>query len=201
MDNYELNAAQLPTFGQRTALRLLTLFGWRLRFKPLPGPYGVAVVYPHTSNWDFVVGLLGKWAIGLPFNWLGKDALFRGPFGPLMRSWGGIATERSTSTGATARLAAAMRAAPWCWIAIAPEGTRSYRPHWRSGFYHLAVTARVPLLIVYLDYPNRVLGVVETIELSGDPQADMAAVAAAYRGHEGLHPELAAPIALSPPRA
>ena len=204
LKQFELQAAKLPTRGQRTALRILQLFGWRMLFKPLPGPRGVAVVYPHTSNWDFIIGLLGKWTLGLPFRWLGKASLFRGltgkTLGVLMRSWGGVPVERSASTGATEKLAATMHAAPWFWLALAPEGTRSYRPHWRSGFYHLAVTAKVPLQIVYIDYPNRELGVVDCIELTGDPALDMAAIAKAYEGHLGLHHELAAPITLSPER-
>lgn len=204
MDDYQLQPEALPTWRQRTALRLLHLFGWRMRYKPLPGPRGIAVVYPHTSNWDFFIGLLGKWALGLPFRWLAKDSFFRGlcgkTVGPLMRAWGGVPVERSTATGATGRLADAMQAADWFWLALAPEGTRGYRPNWRSGFYHLAVTAKVPLLIVYIDYPNKELGVVDTIDLCGDPERDMAAVAAAYAGHHGLHPELEAPIVLAPPR-
>lgn len=200
MSNYELRAASLPRFGQRLALRLLHLFGWKVRYKPLPGPHGVAIVYPHTSNWDFAVGLLGKWALGLPLRWLGKESLFRGPWAGIMRSWGGVAVERSSSTGATQRLADRMRESDWFWIALAPEGTRSYRAHLRSGFYHLAVMAKVPLLMVYMDYPNKELGVVDSIRLSGDQEIDMAAIAAAYKGHLGRHPELAAPIALAPPR-
>lgn len=200
MKNYQLQPATLPTRGQRTSLRLLHLFGWRVRFKPLPGPHGVAVVYPHTSNWDFIVGLLAKWAVGLPFRWLGKESLFKGVMGRAMRHWGGMPIERSTSTGATQRLAATMNAAEWCWIAITPEGTRSYRPHWRSGFYHLALAAKVPLVLVYIDFPNKELAVVDTLELTGDQQRDMAAIAAIYKGHNGLHPELEAPIVLAPPR-
>ncbi len=201
MDQYQLRPAALPELGQRVSLRLLALFGWRVRYKPLPGPHGVAVVYPHTSNWDFPVGLLAKWAVGLPFRWLGKESLFKGVLGVAMRAWGGMPVERSAATGATQRLAETMKAADWCWIALAPEGTRGYRPHWRSGFYHLALTAKVPLLVVYIDYPNKVLSVVDTLELSGDQQRDMAAIAAAYRGRHGLHPELEAPIVLAPPRA
>lgn len=201
MSNYELRAASLPRFGQRLSLRLLQVFGWKVRYKPLPGPHGVAIVYPHTSNWDFIVGLLGKWALGLPFRWLGKEALFNGPWGGIMRAWGGVAVERSSATGATGRLAEKMRQSDWFWLALAPEGTRSYKPHWRSGFYHLALAARVPLLIVYLDYPNKVLGVVDTIRLTGDQDADMAAIAAAYDGHKGFNPALACPITLAPPRA
>ena len=200
MSNYELRAASLPGLGQRTALRLLQLFGWKVRYKPLPGPHGVAIVYPHTSNWDFVVGLLGKWSLGLPFRWLGKESLFQGPWARMMRAWGGVPVERSASTGATERLAETMRKSSWFWLALAPEGTRSYRDHWRSGFYHLAVTAKVPMRIVYIDYPNKTLGVVDDLTMTGDPAVDMPAIAAAYEGHLGLHPELAAPIALAPRR-
>ena len=63
---------------QHFARRLLALFGWHVRFDGLPGPKGVAIVYPHTSNWDFVIGLLAKWSIGLPIRWIGKETLFRG---------------------------------------------------------------------------------------------------------------------------
>ena len=201
MSNYELRAASLPRFGQRAALRLLHLFGWKVRYKPLPGPHGVAIVYPHTSNWDFPVGLLGKWALGLPFRWLGKESLFRGPAGRLMRARGGVPVERNASTGATQRLADTMRKSSWFWLALAPEGTRGYQPFLRSGFYHLAVTANVPLLLVYFDYPKKELGVLDTIRLTGDQSIDMPAIEAAYRGHLGKHPELAAPIRLAPPRS
>ena len=199
MSDYLVSAA-LPAWRQLAALRLLHLAGWQVRYKALPGPHGLLVVYPHTSNWDFIVGLLTKWAIGLPFRFLGKDSLFKGPLGVVMRHWGGMAVERATSSGATERLAAAMRAEPWCWIAITPEATRGYKPHWRSGFYHLARAARVPLLLVYMDYPNKEVGLVDSLMLSGDQGADMAAIARAYAGRHGRFAQLEAPIVLAPPR-
>ena len=204
MSDYELQPAALPALGQRLSLRVLRMIGWRVLFKPLPGPHGVVVVYPHTSNWDFVIGLLGKWAVGLPFSWLGKESLFSGltgkTLGVLLRRWHGIAVERRSATGASARLAQNMLAADWCWIALAPEGTRSYRPNWRSGFYHLAITAKVPLLMVYMDYPNKTLSVVDTMMLTGDVEQDMSAIAAVFKGHHGLNPQAEAPIVLAPPR-
>ncbi len=200
MSNFELSAASLPRFSQRLALRLFHLCGWTMRYKPLPGRHGVAIVYPHTSNWDFVVGLLGKWAVGLPFRWLAKESLFRGPWAGIMRAWGGVPVERTASTGATQRLAETMKQSDWFWLALAPEGTRSYRPHLRSGFYHLALQAKVPLVIVYLDYPNKELGVIDTIKLTGDPAIDMPAIEAAYKGRLGKRPEMAAPITLAPPQ-
>lgn len=198
MSDHLLRPAALPTWGQRTSLRLLNLIGWNVRYKPLPGPHGIAVVYPHTSNWDFPIGLLAKWAVGLPFRWLAKDSLFKGPMGALMRYWGGIPVDRRAPQGATTRLAQQMLQSPWCWVAITPEGTRSHRPHWKSGFYRLAMAANLPLVLVYIDYKTRELGVVDFLTLSGDEDADMAAIARVYEGRQGLYPADAAPIRLAP---
>ena len=200
MEDHYLQPDDLPTWRRRSALRVLRLFGWRLRFRPLPGPRGIVVVYPHTSNWDFPIGLFGKWALDLPFRWLAKDSLFRGPLGKFMRYLGGEPVDRSTTSGTTLRQAERMLAADWYWLAITPEATRSYRPNWRSGFYHLALAAKVPLVLVYIDYPSKVLGVVDHLYLTGDREADMAAIAAVYAGHQGLLPENAAPIVLSEKR-
>ena len=197
MSEYLLHPAALPTWGQRTALRLLTMLGWRVYFKPLPGPHGIAVVYPHTSNWDFLIGLLGKWAVGLQFRWLAKDSLFRGVMGSVMRYWGGIAVDRSAPMGATRHLAQQMLASKWCWVAITPEGTRGYRPSWKSGFYHLAQAAKVPLLLVALDYRKKELRVVDTLELSGDSERDMEAIRTAYAECQALYPQHAAPVRLA----
>jgi 1-acyl-sn-glycerol-3-phosphate acyltransferase len=199
-DDY-LSPRDLPTRGQRGALRILNLFGWRMRYRPLPGPRGIVVVYPHTSNWDFVIGLFGKWALALPFRWLAKDAFFKGLTGKILGRWfrslGGEPVDRSTTTGMIARQAQRMLAADWYWLAITPEATRDYRPNWRSGFYYLALEARVPLAIVTLDYAKKVLGVVEHVHLTGDKAVDMAAIAAACAGHAGRHPQNAAPVVLS----
>lgn len=198
MQEYLMRPAQLPTWGQRTALRLLNLIGWNFYFKPLPGPHGIAVVYPHTSNIDFFVGLLAKWAVGLQFRWLAKDSLFRIPLlGKWFLALGGQPVDRSAATGMIQRQAERMNAADWYWLAITPEGTRGYRPHWKSGFYHLALEARVPLCLIYMDYPNKVLSVVDHVTLTGDQEADMATLRAVFEGHQGKHPENAAPIILS----
>ena len=200
--NYLLRTSSLPTWRQRAALRVLQLFGWTIRFKPMPGPHGIAVVYPHTSNWDFPVGLVAKWAVDVPFRWLAKESLFRGPTGALMRYWGGLPVERrSAPTGATQRLADRIHAADAMWVAITPEGSRAYRPHWKSGFYHLALAAQVPLVLIAIDYGNKEIRVTDALHLTGDQDADMAAIAASYQGVTALYPAQAAPIMLAPPRA
>jgi 1-acyl-sn-glycerol-3-phosphate acyltransferase len=194
-----IRPAGLPTWGQRTALRLLNLIGWNVYFKPLPGPHGIAVVYPHTSNFDFFVGLLAKWAVGLQFRWLAKDSLFRGAMGAVMRYWGGVAVDRSAPQGAIRRLAQTMLDEKWFWLAITPEGTRGYRPYWKSGFYRIALQAQVPLLLVSIDYGRKAVDVTKTLTLTGDEVADMAAIAKAYEDVKAMYPKDAAPIRLAEP--
>jgi 1-acyl-sn-glycerol-3-phosphate acyltransferase len=199
MEENLLRPPALPSWGQRTALRMLNLIGWNVYFKPLPGPHGIAVVYPHTSNIDFFIGLLAKWAVGMHFRWLAKDSLFRGVMGVVMRYWGGVAVDRSAPQGAIRRLAEDMLNSKWFWLAITPEGTRGYRPYWKSGFYRIALAARVPVLLVSIDYGRKVVDVTRAITLSGDEAADMAAIAAAYEGVQGKYPKDAAPIRLAEP--
>jgi 1-acyl-sn-glycerol-3-phosphate acyltransferase len=159
------------------------------------------VVYPHTSNWDFPVGLLAKWAVGLQFRWLAKDSLFRGLMGVIMRYWGGVAVDRSAPQGAIRRLADDMLASKWFWLAITPEGTRSYRPYWKSGFYRIALMAGVPLLLVSIDYRRKIVDVTKTMSLTGDEAADMAAIAKIYEGVQAKFPKDAAPIRLADPES
>jgi 1-acyl-sn-glycerol-3-phosphate acyltransferase len=198
MTDHYLTARSVSTFWQRFALCALALLGWRVNIAPLPGPRGVVIVYPHTSNWDFIIGLLAKWAIGIHFRWLGKEALFRGicgaTLGPVFRAWGGEPIERGTSTGAIERLAQRIRSADEYWLALAPEGTRKYRDNWRSGFYHIALTAGVPLGMASIDYAAKEVRLVSYATLTGDIDADLASIRRAYAACRGLKPECASPI-------
>lgn len=200
MANHLLTPISLPRWSQRISLRILQLFGWRMRFSPLPGTHGVVIVYPHTSNWDFPLGLLAKWVIGVPFHFLAKESFFRGitgaTIGRCMRAWGGEPIEHSAATGAIERLAQRIRAADSYWLVITPEGTRSYRDHWRSGFYHIALAARVPLVAAYIDYSSKEIGLVQHIDLTGDVETDLAGIRNAFEGRTGLHHAQAAQIAL-----
>jgi len=203
MPDHYLTSRNVATRKQRCAVRLLALFGWRVNFAPLPGPRGVVIVYPHTSNWDFVIGLLAKWAIGIRFRWLGKEALFKGVcgalLGPLFRYWGGVPVERGASTGAIERLAQQINAEEECWLALAPEGTRKYRDAWRSGFYHIALTAGVPVGLAGFDYATKEVRLVTYLMLTGDYTTDLASLREAYRGCRGMRPDCAAPIAFGAP--
>ncbi len=195
-----LTTKNVQTRMQRLAIFLFSLGGWKVRYQALPGPRGIIIVYPHTSNWDFVVGILAKWSIGMPFHFIAKSSLFEGltgaTVGRVLRYLGGEPVERGTSTGAIARLAATMNAADWYWLAITPEGTRGYKPHWRSGFYHIALAAKVPVGCVYFDFALKEVGLVDYINLSGNVAEDMANIRAILEPHPGCHPANAAPIEL-----
>lgn len=189
--------------GSALARALLRLAGWRLLFDGLPAAQGVAIVYPHTSNWDFVVGLVAKWAIGIPVTFWGKDSLFRVPlFGRWMRWVGGVPVDRSSSQGVVGTMAQALQAARrdgrFLWLALAPEGTRRLTAGWRSGFYHVALAAQVPLGLVCLDYARREVGFRTFLQLGGDLPSDLAAIAQALGPSVGRHPQQASPIRLNP---
>ena len=180
----------------RAALRA---FGWRIEFVAPPGPRGVLIVYPHTSNWDFVIGLAAKWAIGLPLRWVGKESLFLGftgaTLGRLMRSWGGRPVDRQRASGAVEQLAQLMRSEPWFWLALSPEGTRRRQDHLRSGFYHLALALQVPVGLAFIDYATKTIGVNRYVSMSGDVAADLDMLRSFYADKRGRHPHQAGAIA------
>ena len=187
--------------GSARARAVLRLAGWRLLFIGLPARQGVLIVYPHTSNWDFPVAMLAKWAVGLQVTFWGKDTLFKLPlFGRWLRWLGGVPVDRHSANGIVGQMASALTAArengDFMWLALSPEGTRKYSAAWRSGFYHVAQQAGVPLALVYLDYREREISVQHFIRLTGDVAADMAAIALVLSGRSGRNPIQAAPIRL-----
>lgn len=183
-----------PGLAQRLAYRLLALFGWRVDVRWPPEGHGVIIVYPHTSNWDFVVGIVARYALGLPVRWVGKDTLFRGPMGRVFKRWGGIPVNRRQSTGFIGQLQEAFAENPWMWVVITPEGTRSHSPYWKSGFYHLARAADVPVGLAFIDFGAKVVGLREYIRMTGDVDADLDRIRAAYAGKVGHTPANAGEI-------
>ena len=185
--------------GSRLARGLLRIMGWRVLFAGLPRLQGVAIVYPHTSNWDFIIGILAKWSIGIPAHFWGKASLFQVPFfGRWLRWVGGLPIDRSGPRGAVGQMVDTYdmhaRQGRLLWLGLAPEGTRKRTPGWRSGFYQLALGADVPLGIVRLDWGRREVRFMEFLTLSGDEAADYAQLNALFEGVSGYHPEKACPI-------
>jgi 1-acyl-sn-glycerol-3-phosphate acyltransferase len=191
--------------GSRLARALLAMAGWRVLEDGFPARQGVAIVYPHTSNWDFVVGVLAKWSIGIPVRFWGKDTLFDVPlFGRWLRWLGGMPIERHSPRGAVGAMVHTMREAvsrdELLWLALSPEGTRRRTEGWRSGFYQVALGAGVPLALVVLDYGKREVRVHDFLLLSGDSSADYARIAQGFDGVRGFQPGKASPVQPLPKR-
>jgi 1-acyl-sn-glycerol-3-phosphate acyltransferase len=187
--------------GSRMARNLLRLLGWQVHFEGFPTLQGIAVVYPHTTNWDAPVMFLAKWACGVQVMFWGKDTLFRIPLlGAWLRWIGGVPVKRTSKAGVVGQMVAlfAQHKADnaYFWLGLAPEGSRKYNPGWRSGFYQTAVKAQVPLCLIKLDYARREISVRDFITLTGDSAVDMKRIASIYKGVQGLVPANAAPVQL-----
>ncbi|MFN9449979.1 MAG: 1-acyl-sn-glycerol-3-phosphate acyltransferase [Rubrivivax sp.] len=189
--------------GSAVARWVLKSFGWTLDFDGLPGRQGVLALYPHTSNWDFVLAMLAKWGIGMPVAFWVKHSLLQVPLlGRWVRWIGGVAVRRDGPQGAVRgmqqQMEDAQREGRFMWLALAPEGTRSLTAGWRSGFYQVATGAGVPLALGHVDYQRKHVGILGFLQLSGDPDADMAAIAEAFANVQPYAPHLAGPVRLLP---
>lgn len=177
----------------RCASHVVRLIGWRvLVVEPVP-PRCVVVFYPHTSNWDLALGLLAKWIMDLHFKVLVKDTV---PFARWLAPWS-IPINRRARTGATAALAARFAAEDELRLVVAPEGTRSRTEHWKSGFYRLALEAKIPLALSFVDYARRETGIGACFVPTGNRDADMRTIAAFYAGKTARYPAQAGPVRLA----
>jgi hypothetical protein len=178
------------------AKRWLKMTGWSSESAPPPVPKAVVVSYPHTTNWDLAYALAVSRVHGIRVRWIGKHTLFRFPIGGLMRWLGGVPVDRSRNNNLVAAAAEMLRQSDNLYLLIPPEGTRSKSTHWRTGFYHIAREAGVPILLGYLDYPNKKGGFGEVFSPSGDLRADMEHFRQYYSDKHGLYLEKEGPIAL-----
>jgi 1-acyl-sn-glycerol-3-phosphate acyltransferase len=152
-------------------------------------PRLVMIVAPHTSNWDFLVGLFAKLALGLRGRFIGKHTLFRGPFGWFLRWLGGIPVDRRAPGGIVESSVEAMRVADKLYLVVAPEGTRKKTPAWKSGFYRIAHGAGVPILPVAFDYRKRAVVLGTLFQPSGDYDADLPVLRSAFNASMAYRPE------------
>lgn len=183
---------------KKIAQLILSALGWQLDAR-LPAEKKFVIIGAfHTSNWDFPLGILGMWALGLKASWVGKHTLFRGPLGPIFKRMGGIPVDRSVRTGFIQRVAALYKTRDEMALTIAAEGTRSKTAHWKTGFYFIALKARVPIALGYIDYRNKRLGVGGTLYPTGDINKDFDIIRDFYSDKSGLRPENQGPIALPP---
>ncbi len=185
---------------QPFAKALLQLIGWQVEGTLPDVPKFVLIVYPHTSNWDLPIGLLCAHALGLLSGWrygyMAKDSIFRGPSGPFFRWLGAIPINRRSATNVVDQMVAVFDHYETLMVAITPEGTRSKTPHWKSGFYHIALGAKVPIVLAFLDYKRRVGGLGPMFTPGGDINADLDLIRQFYGGVAAKFPHKAGEIRL-----
>jgi 1-acyl-sn-glycerol-3-phosphate acyltransferase len=143
-------------------------------------PKFIVVAAPHTSNWDLPHALAAGIQFGRRIHWMGKATIFKWPFGGLMRWLGGLSVDRSKSTNAVAAMVTVFAERDDLALVVAPAGTRSATVPWKSGFYHIAYGAKVPLVLAYIDYNRREVGIADTIIPTGNYEADLAQIQAVY---------------------
>jgi 1-acyl-sn-glycerol-3-phosphate acyltransferase len=144
---------------------------------------------PHTSNWDFPVGLMVCFALRLKVYWMGKASLFPPLLGSVMRWLGGIPVNREKTGNLVAATVDAYQRNPCLVVVVPPEGTRSKVRQWKTGFYYIAQGAGVPIALGYLDFAKKEAGLSTMFEPTGDIDADMAAIRAFYAGIKGRNPD------------
>lgn len=147
----------MMTFSQMLAAALLRAAGWRWGPFPLHLRKAVLVVGPHTSTWDFPVAMLARIAMGIKVKFVGKAELFRPPFGFLFRYWGGFPVRRSVKEDTVATVAKLFEAREEFLFGISPEGSRKHVTHLRTGFYHIAKAAGVPIVLIGMDFQKKTI--------------------------------------------
>ena len=190
----------MPTRGNAFSRGLgkafLKITGWRLQGALPDLPKFMIIAAPHTSNWDFVIGMAGVFAIGLNVHWMGKHTLFKRPFGCIMRGLGGVPIERAARHGVVDLIVEEFRRREQFLLAITPEGTRGRVDKWKTGFYYIALQSKLPVVPGFLDFGRKHLGFGPMIHPSGDADADLRLIRDFYANIQGKRPELFSPDAI-----
>ncbi|HET7796611.1 MAG TPA: lysophospholipid acyltransferase family protein [Nevskia sp.] len=170
-----------PSLATAMCRWLLGVFGWRM-VGDLPDIAKVVVIAaPHSTNWDVIWGLLFKISLRLDVHFIGKREAFVWPLGPILRAFGGIPVDRSAAHGLVGEMRRQFETRDRFWLALAPEGTRKKVQKWKTGFWHIAREAGVPVLPVYFHYPEKTVGLGPLFHPTDDVAADMARIREFYR--------------------
>lgn len=158
---------------RQIALFFAWMLGWKMPKEVPPLTKAVMIGAPHTSNWDFLVMLMAVLVTRYDVSWIGKHTLFKWPFGPLMRWLGGIPLDRTKSKGFVNQMVDHFNHRENLIVIIAPEGTRKPVEKWHTGFYYMALEAKVPIVLTFMDYKKREAGI-HAIEMpTGNVEADI----------------------------
>lgn len=161
--------------------------GWKIRGDWPALKKAVLIAAPHTSNWDGLNMLAAASYYRISLKWMGKESLTRGPFGWLIRALGCVPVDRSARNNLVQAMTAAFSACEEMILAVPPEGTRSLAREWKSGFYHIARGAQVPLILSVLDYGTKTIQIAGVFHPTGDYDSDLVRIQAYYRNAVGKH--------------
>lgn len=181
---------------EKLAEQSLGLMGWEIdNHWPLDLDQCVMIAAPHTSNWDALYARLALKALGVNVRLTIKDSYMKFPFGPFVRAMGGIGIDRRPKADGEQRpsmvqlMSDLFKQHPKLVMLVTPEGTRAKQEQWKTGFYHVSVTAGVPIALAYMDYAQKKCGVGKIVYPSGDMEKDMAEIMAFYASIAGKFPE------------
>ncbi|WNZ55648.1 1-acyl-sn-glycerol-3-phosphate acyltransferase [Microbulbifer sp. ANSA003] len=174
---------------------LLKLHGWRVKAdeQSLKLKQYVLIGAPHTTNWDGYYFILAALKLKMTPQWMGKDKLFTFPLGGPMRWFGGIAVDRSKANNLVDATARQFKLRKELVIAIPPEGTRGLAERWKTGFYHIARNARVPVVLGYISFPKKEVGIGPIAQFSENLEAELLKLKEFYADKIGKFPELYTP--------
>ncbi|GAA4826119.1 acyltransferase [Marinicella pacifica] len=175
---------------------ILKILGWQI-INDLPADKKyMLIVAPHTSNWDFVYGVLAKSAVGLKVSFLGKDSLFKSPLGWWFKALGGIPVYRDQKLNMVEQMVVQFKQRQHMILTMSPEGTRSRLKYWKSGFYHIACGAGVPIVMATLNFAEKQIKLGGRFMPSGQVTQDMDKVRDFYAGIQGKKPQYQGPVRL-----
>ncbi|WP_144211839.1 lysophospholipid acyltransferase family protein [Shewanella donghaensis] len=171
-------------------LWLLTINGWKFKGEVSADGQFIMVVGPHTSNWDFVIGIVARFALGIKINFLGKHQLFIPPWGWFFKALGGSPVDRRKNNNMVDTAVQLFSDNNQYKLALAPEGTRSPVTRWKTGFYHIASKANVPIIAVGIDFKTKSIVLNQPIQPSGDMATDINTLLDFFREITGRHPKV-----------
>lgn len=169
---------------------ILKLMGWKIDERtPENINKCVIVVGPHTSNWDFIIGRLAFKYYGVNAKFLIKKEAFIFPFGYILKAMGGVPVDRKKNNNLTDQAVNYFNESETLFLVFTPEGTRSYNPNWKKGFYFIAEKAKVPIYIAYMDYEKKIGGFHSLFTPTGDVEKDIDYIKSVLSQYKGKYPE------------
>ncbi|KAB2878176.1 glycerol acyltransferase [bacterium] len=166
---------------------ILRVMGWRMEGEIPNLPKFLAIAAPHTTNWDFILGMSALMAMNIRVHWLGKNTIFTWPVRYVWQWLGGRPVDRSKAHGVVEQIVQMFKDGPQFILGLSPEGTRKDMPKWRSGFYHIATGASVPILMAYFDFERKVLGIGPLFYPTGDMDKDIESMQNYYKPFTGKY--------------